>query len=107
MSTFNRLFLVVAVSLVPAFAVAHDSTPRIDERQDNQAARIQDGVENGELTYRESRRLVRGQARVNRLERRALADNGTVGAIERLRIEKAQDRQSRRIRRQKHDRQGR
>jgi hypothetical protein len=51
------------------------STPRIDQRQENQAKRIDQGVKSGELTPKEAARLKKGQ----------------------------EDRQSRRIYKEKHD----
>ena len=98
--------LIAALILFPALANAADSTPRIDKRQYNQRERIHHGIRNGSLTGRETVRLVRGQYHVQRLENRALHD-GTVSKRERLRIEGAQNRQSVRIFRQKHDRQRR
>ena len=107
---FKKLSIVAASLLVAGLTVSTvasaEATPRADQRQQNQAARIRQGVGSGELTARETHRLVKGQRHVNRLERGAKAD-GDVTAAERVRIEKAQDRQSRRIYRQKHDAQDR
>lgn len=64
--------------------------------------RIINGVQSGELNRHETARLLRGQAHVYRMERRAKAD-GRVTAWERYRIRHAQNVQSRRIWRQKHD----
>jgi hypothetical protein len=80
------------------------STPRIDQRQTNQQQRIDQGVQSGALTQQEAARLQQGQAHVQKLEDKATAD-GKVTAKERARIEHAQDVQSKRIYRQKHDRQ--
>lgn len=80
------------------------STPRIDERQDNQQKRIEKGVQSGALNEKEARRLDKGQQRVDKAENRALAD-GTVTAKEKRRIEHMQDQQSRKIYREKHDKQ--
>lgn len=80
------------------------STPRIDQREANQQRRIDQGVQSGALTQKEAARLEKGQDKVEKMEDKAAAD-GKVTAKERARIEKAQDRQSRRIARQKHDRQ--
>jgi len=79
---------------------------RVDARQERQAARITQGVHSGQLTLREQRRLQRQQRHVNHMERRIEAD-GTVTGKEALGIEKAQDRASHKIRRNKHDRQQR
>ncbi len=85
-------------------ASAQTETPRVDARQANQAARIDQGVASGTLTAPEARRLEAGQARVDRIEERAKAD-GVVTGRERARLDQAQDAQSARIHRQKHDRQ--
>lgn len=106
----NKFSVIAATLLVAGLSFSSvasaEATPRADQRQENQAARIRQGVRSGELTGPETRRLVKGQRHVNRLERGANAD-GDVTAAERVRIEKAQDRQSRRIYRQKHDAQDR
>lgn len=94
---------VVAVLALPAFAQT-TSTPRIDQRQANQERRIQAGEKSGQLNQKEAARLEKGQARVQKMENKATAD-GKVTAKERARIEKAQDRESRRIYREKHDKQ--
>jgi Tfp pilus assembly protein FimT len=94
---------VLAVLAVPAFAQT-SSTPRIDQRQANQERRIEAGEKSGQLNQKEAARLEKGQARVQNMENKAVAD-GKVTAKERARIEKAQDRESRRIYREKHDKQ--
>ncbi|HET7199183.1 MAG TPA: hypothetical protein VFI80_00010 [Burkholderiales bacterium] len=76
------------------------------QRNINQEQRIEQGVKSGQLTNREAGRLERGQARVDRAEARAGA-NGRVGAGEQQRIQKDENRQSKRIYRQKHDAQTR
>ena len=80
------------------------ATPGIDKRQANQEARIQQGVQSGQLTQREAARLEKGQERVQKMEDKAKAD-GVVTKKERARIQHAQDVQSRHIAKQKHDRQ--
>ena len=96
-------FAVLAALSLPAFAQT-TSTPRIDQRQANQEQRIDKGVQSGQLNQKEAARLDKGQARVQKMEDKAVAD-GKVTAKERRRIETAQDKQSRRIHRQKHDKQ--
>lgn len=87
-------------------AFAQAGTPGIDQRQVNQERRIEQGERSGALTTREENRLEGGQARVGRMESRAKSD-GVVTARERARLHHAQDVQSARIARQKHDRQRR
>lgn len=94
---------VAAAFALPA-AAQTQSTPRIDQRQQNQERRIDQGVKSGQLTGKEAVRLEKGQARVQKMENKATAD-GKVTAKERRRIEQAQDKQSRRIYKQKHDKQ--
>lgn len=72
------------------------------QRNVNQQERIEQGVQSGELTNHEVANLERGQVHVDRLEARAGAD-GHVGAHEQQRIQHAENRQSRRIFREKHD----
>jgi hypothetical protein len=94
---------MMAAFAMPAFAQIA-STPRIDQRQQNQQQRIDQGVQSGALNQREAARLQKGQTRVQNVENRVTAD-GTVTNKERRRVEKVQDRQSRRIAHQKRDRQ--
>jgi hypothetical protein len=97
------LLAALAVAMTaPAFA---DSS-RFDARQQNQRERIAHGVQNGELTRKETRRLAAGQVHLNRVERRVEAD-GVVTARERARLQHEANQQSRRIHRQKHDAQDR
>jgi len=90
----------VLASLVSSAALA--GTPRIDRREAHQRARIAEGRRSGELTRREMARLNAGQRQVHRMERRAEAD-GIVTRVERRRIERVQDRESRAIYRLKHN----
>ena len=96
--------LAVLSLVLPALAFAQANTPRVDQRQANQEQRIDQGVASGSLTQREASRLDRGQQHVNNMENRAKSD-GVVTRGERARLHNAQDRQSARIYRQKHDRQ--
>ena len=99
--------ILVAAAAALAFALpaaAQASTPRIDQRQANQERRIDQGVRSGQLTPTEEARLEKGQARVEKMENQAKAD-GTVTRQERHALHHAQDRQGKRIWRQKHDHQ--
>lgn len=83
-------------------AVIAQETPRADNRQENQKARIVDGVKSGELTAAETANVAKDQREIRRMERRAKAD-GKVTAKEKLRIEKKQDRASRKLARKKNN----
>lgn len=80
------------------------ATPKIDQREANQDKRIAQGVGSGQLTQRETRRLNRGEARIDKVEDHAEAD-GKVTGQERKRIAHLQRAESRDIAYQKHDRQ--
>jgi hypothetical protein len=76
------------------------------QRNINQDKRIEQGVQNGSLTNHEVARLERGQARAHAKEAAAGAD-GHVGKHEQRSIQRTENRDSRRIHRQKHDAQER
>jgi opacity protein-like surface antigen len=91
--------------LMSGMAYAQAETPRIDERQTNQEQRIDQGIASGQLNEREANRLNKQQEHINKMEDRAKSD-GVMTKKERARIVAAQDRASRHIAREKHDRQG-
>jgi hypothetical protein len=72
------------------------------QRNVNQQTRIEQGIQSGELTNKETAKLERGQAHVNRLEARAGRD-GWVGPGEQAHVQRAENQQSRRIWRAKHN----
>jgi hypothetical protein len=94
---------VIAVFALPGVALAQ-STPRIDKRQEVQDKRIEQGVKSGELNKKETARLEKGQQGVQKMEDKAVAD-GKVTNKEKAHIEHAQDKQSKHIYHQKHDKQ--
>lgn len=98
------LALLSAGVLAQAGPAASGATPGVDKRQEQQAERIEQGKASGELNRREARRLEHQQKGVARAEARAKAD-GTVTARERKRLHHMQDGTSKRIHKQKHDRQ--
>ena len=107
MKTLHAVTLALVLATVTtSIASAHPAAQRAERRAAAQHARIRDGVQRGELTRGESSRLRAGQRHVRRLERRALAD-GVLTRPEQRRIERAQDVQSRRIARLKHNARGR
>jgi hypothetical protein len=87
-----------------SFAGTHD--PGVNARQQHQAARIRQGVRSGELTRRETRRVVETQRDIRQLER-AYKSDGRLTARERADLHHEQNQASRQIYRQKHDEQDR
>lgn len=102
--SLSRLVFGLALAMPVAAFAQSAATPRVDQRQANQEARITQGVQSGALTEKEAARLEKGQDRVEAVEEKAKSD-GKVTAKERARLHQAQDRQSARIYQQKHDRQ--
>jgi hypothetical protein len=80
---------------------------RINKRQSNQQARIAGGISNGSITAKEAEHLEHQQAHIERYEAKSRADGGGLSHAERERLENMQDRASRNIRHQKHDKQRR
>jgi hypothetical protein len=68
----------------------------------NQEKRIEGGIRNGSLTNHEVAKLERGQARIDRKEARAGSD-GHVSKAEQRDIQRAENRQSKRIHHEKRD----
>lgn len=100
--TVFALPVLAQVATAPAKDPA--ATPGIDQRQVNQQQRIDQGFKSGELTDKEATRLEKGQDHVQTLEDKAKAD-GTVTQKERERIHHAQNKQSKKLYHEKHDRQ--
>ena len=104
MKSLHLIVLAMAFTATSASLVsAHSSTPRVDRRQATQQTRIQEGVRRGELTSGERARLRASQRHLRRLERRSISD-GAFTRHERRHLERAQDLQSRRIARMRHNR---
>jgi hypothetical protein len=95
----GALFAMVALPVA-----AQTETPRVDARQANQEARIEQGVKSGELTGKETAKLEAGLAMVQAKETKAKAD-GVVTKKERTKLAHAQNKQSKKIHNQKHDKQ--
>ena len=96
------ILATVMAMVIVNVANANVATPRVERREARQQARIHEGVRSGDLTRGEAYSLERGQARVERAERRAKAD-GYVTPCERRHLARIQNHQSRRIRRLKHN----
>ena len=106
MHKFTTFAATVAIACVSFAATAgNTATPRVDQREANQQARIDAGVASGQLTARETNRLDKQQTHIAKVEAKDKAD-GTVTKAERAQLHRMQNRASRDIYVQKHDRQG-
>jgi len=97
-----KTIILAAMASVFVAGTAMAGTPLVDKRQDNQAHRIINGIQNGDLTPRETGKLIRGQARVYNKEQQFKSD-GVVTFDERLKLFRMQTRQDVRIYNKKHN----
>ncbi len=107
----NTLIAAVALTLGgAAFAQAPVApkdplaTPKIDQRQANQEKRIDQGINSGALTPKETARLDQRETKIESDKLAAKAD-GKVTRAERRKLRREENRASAAIKRQKHDRQ--
>lgn len=94
--------VVAAAAVASTLAAAPAFADRVDQRQSNQANRIEQGLRDGSLTRQEAARLKDEQARIAKLEREAERD-GRITREERARLGAAQNRASRNIYEERHD----
>lgn len=99
-------FMAMTILVASAEARRNEGQSRNQNREQHQQSRIKQGVQSGSLTHKEAKKLRKGQKRIDHMQTKAMGD-GTVTPEEKLKIEKAQDRQSKLIYKQKHDEQNR
>lgn len=103
MSKFRSIpYAVLSGALLASGGAYAQSMSGIDQRQDYQQNRIEQGIRSGQITRSEAYRLEQGERAIDRAQARARAD-GTVTAQERARIDHMTDRQGQQIYRQSHD----
>jgi uncharacterized membrane protein YebE (DUF533 family) len=100
----RTIVVIGGVLLAAGMAYGQAETPGIDQHQANQERRIDQGIASGQLTQREAERLEKQKQHINTMENKAKSD-GVVTKKERSRLHAAQDKASKKIYRQKHDRQ--
>ena len=101
MKILTKSLTVITLSVIITAPIVA-GTPALDNRQSNQKARIANGVSSGELTARESARMVKGQVELQRMENRAKRD-GVVTPRERAKLQRKATIESGKIYRNKHD----
>lgn len=99
-----RKFILAAALLAVVPAAAQAQWVPINQRQDNLAARIDQGIRSGALNRAEAQRLRAQYRDIARLEARYRASGG-LSPRERADLDRRFDRLSRRVYAQKHDRQ--
>ena len=109
MKQHTLLTAAAGSAIAVAFLIAAPASAGvIHHRQERQQQRIAQGVESGQLTARETPRLERREADLNReIHVMRRANGGTLTPSERALVDHQQNRLSRSIYRQKHDAQTR
>ena len=115
MKLFN-VVLSASLILAPATLVAQSTPPTapspkppvtgqtIQERKTDQQERIAQGVKSGQLTAGETAKLEHQEAGINKEEKGMRAeDNGHLSAADKALLTKQQNRESKRIHREKHN----
>ena len=100
----HMVLLIGGVLLAVGMAYGQAETPRVDQRQANQEQRIDQGIASGQVTEHEANKLEQQQRHIDNMENTAKSD-GVVTKKERARLHAAHDKASKKIYRQKHDRQ--
>lgn len=104
MQTFLKKALMISLLAGCACFVGFQQAEagRVSERLDNQQARIEQGINSGELTMAEAKSLKREERRIGNARQKALSD-GKLTQKERVALENMQDRASQRISGLKHN----
>lgn len=83
---------------------AHPRVNQVNRRQTRQQARIAQGVKSGQLTPGETRRLERGEQRIENREKRDMAkNNGHLTKQDQRQLNREENRMSNRIYKDKHN----
>lgn len=99
---FHKTALTVML-LIPLAAPVLAQPVRSEVQRDiNQETRIEQGLKSGQLSTGEAARLERGEARIDRMESRALTD-GNLSPDEAARIQRAQNQESNALSHLKHN----
>jgi len=95
--------ILVTLSLVFAFSVvasAQTNTPLVNKREKNQKQRIVKGVKSGNLTFKETGKLLKQQSEIRKAENKAKSD-GNVTLKERFRLHRKLNQAGRNIKNKK------
>lgn len=99
---YQKQALMVILMIAAAAPVLAQSVGTEAQRDINQASRIEQGLKSGELNTREAAKLERGEAKIDRMQSKALKD-GTLSPEESARIQRAQNQESDAIKQLKHN----
>jgi len=101
-SIVQTITITLATAFFASATYAGTNDPRIQQREQNQERRIDQGVASGALTPREAGRLEAREAKIQQDEQRMKSD-GNLTRAERRKLTREQNRASRAIYRKKHN----
>jgi hypothetical protein len=96
------IVLVLAAVMCGSISFGQTATPKVTKRQVHQQQRIKEGVKSGELTKGEAVRLEAQQHKIA-VDKAEAKSDGVVTAKERAKLQREQDRASKKIYRKKHN----
>jgi hypothetical protein len=99
---FRKVSLAFMLVITVASPVLAQSVGTEVQRDINQETRVEQGLKSGQLSTGEATKLERGEAKIDRMESKALKD-GKLSPEEAARIQAAQNRESDTINRLKHN----
>jgi hypothetical protein len=109
---YTRIFIALFVAAIASNTLfaqesttpppAANKTPGINERQMNQQKRIRQGVKSGQLTKKETRKLEKGEAKIQS-DKLAAKSDGKVTKTERKKLHHELNRESKAIHNKKHN----
>lgn len=98
----KKLIVLGAFMLTAGLMCAQTQTKKANQRQKNQTTRIVNGAKSGELTKKETKKLMGQQRNIQKTKRAAKAD-GVVTKREKAAINRKQNAASRNIKRKKNN----
>ncbi len=94
--------ITVALALLTGTVGAETHAPRIQQRENRQQQRIEQGEQSGSLTRSESARLEAQQVKISRDEQQ-MASDGNLSTAERKKLTREQNRANRAVYRKQHN----
>ena len=91
------IFPLITMLSLSAFAQS-----RYEKRMQRQQERIEQGVQSGQLSEKEAQTLQKQEAHIQKVEQKLEAD-GSLSGQDKAKLERMQDRESKRIFRKKHN----
>ena len=102
MKVSKMVVMAMSFSLVMGLIVPLTWAGEVKLRETNQEARIAQGVASGQLTARETARIEKGEARIERDRQAALAD-GKLTRREKVKLNHEENKESHKIYKAKHN----